>query len=218
MLLTKALRELKSYLNTSGEMIAWPLLRVLMTSDSIMIEIMTRNPSTPGSYPARHPSSNRLPKDVIYQEQQQMKVREYHVINSYSTLPDELVWKLCWRFGGSHICKSTHLPTHGWAQNAKWPSRSSPSQPFFCLSSRSASFYMRLSAGEPAYSGVHPTCLATTEESVLSPQVQWMSWDNSDLVWFGSRTHSQIYLWTGIWNMLVSPHQEVGQATLRVHG
>lgn len=70
--------------------------------------------------------------------------------------------------------------------------------------------------GKPAYSGVHPNCLATTEESVLSPPIQWVSGDNSDLVWFGSHTHSQIYLWTRIGNTLVSPHQEVSQATLRV--
>lgn len=71
---------------------------------------------------------------------------------------------------------------------------------------------------EPTYSSVHPTCLATTEESVHSPRIQWVFRDNSNLVWFGSHAHFQIYLWTGVWDTHVSPDQEVGQATLRVTG
>lgn len=88
-----------------------------MVFDSIMDEIMTKDPRTPGSDPASHPSSNRLPEEAVHPRTTADESQRIMLLTAAQALPDELAWRLPWRSGESRLCKNTHLVRHGWAQD-----------------------------------------------------------------------------------------------------
>lgn len=120
-------------------------------------------PRTPGSYPASHPYSNGPPKEAIHPRTRADEGQRIMLLTARA-LPDDRAWWWCWRFGRSHICTSTHLIRNGWALDAKLSPE--PLLVFLLAQCHSQVGFLLWS---PVYSGVHPTCLATLEESVLSP-------------------------------------------------